>query len=360
MGTGHVDPRFRPFADAFAAITDDGTPAALVVRRGDEVVVDLAAGTDRDGRPFTSDRPVFLYSAVKPVAALAVLVAAADGALDLDTAVADAWPAFGAHGKDTVTVAQALAHGAAVPGWPQPVTGHDLLDREAAADALAASAPWWPVGEPGEHAVSYGHLLDGILRHATGHDVIAWADVATAATGTAITLLPGTGERAPAPLDDPGGAWRAAWERAPGPMGDLVRNPADLLDVDWVNGPEGRQLVAPAVAGYGSAHDLARLWTWWTGDGAADRLGRDLRDRSLRPELTGHDHVLDRDVAWGLGPQVDPTGPGMGGVGGCAGWHETALDVAVGFTTPRVGPLERTDPLDTAVETLVTALPDVP
>ncbi len=116
----------------------DGTPAALVVRRGDEIVVDLARGHDRTGRSFTSHRPVFLYSAVKPVTALAALVAVADGALDLDVPVAAVWPAFGAHGKDTVTVAQALAHGAAVPGWPAGTTINDLQDPVAAPSSSPA------------------------------------------------------------------------------------------------------------------------------------------------------------------------------------------------------------------------------
>ncbi len=347
-----VAPGMGPFAEAFERITADGTPAALVVRRGDEVVVDLAAGTDRARAPFTSDRPVFLYSAIKPVAALAVLAAAADGALELDAPVAASWPAFGAFDKQDVTIATAVAHGAAVPGWRSPVSGRDLLDRPGAEAALAASEPWWPVGEPGEHAVSYGHLVDGILRHATGRDVLTWGATALEATGTGLSLVVGTGDRAPAPLEDPGGAWRATWLQVPGLMGDLLRNPADLLDVDWVNGPDGQALVAPAVTGYGSAHDLAGLWAWWTGDGGADRLGRDLRDRSLTPHLQGTDHVLGSEVAWGLGPQVDDDGVGMGGIGGCVGWYAAARGLGIGFTTPRVGSLDRLDPLDEAVAAL--------
>lgn len=350
----HVEAGFEPFADAFQRIVADGTPAALVVRRGDEVVVDLAAGQDVTGRPFTSHRPVFLYSAIKPVAALAVLVAAADGALDLDAPVAEHWPAFGAHGKDRVTIADALAHAAAVPGWRRLLVGDDLRDRERVADLLADAVPWWPPGEPGEHAVSYGHLLDGILRHATGRDVLAWAALAVDATGTDLSLLPGNDARAPAPLDDPDGAWRAAWSGAPGLMAELVTNPAELLDVDWVNGPIGRAVVAPAVVGYGSAHDLAGLWAWWTGDGGADRLGPALRDRSLGVHVRGHDHVLDDEVAWGLGLQIDGDDVGMGGMAGCVGWADRRRGLAVGFTTCRVGSLSRTDPLDEALSNLPT------
>lgn len=337
---------------AFDRLVADGTPAALVVRRGDEVVVDLAGGATRDGRAVTSHTPVFLYSAVKPLTALAALVAVADGALDLDVPVAAVWPAFGAHGKDRVTVAQALAHGAAVPGFPVGTTVDDLADHEAAAEALATQPPRWTPGDPGEHALTYGHVVDGILRHATGRGVLGWADDAVAATGTGLSLVPGTGARAPARLEDPGASWRDRWVATPGLMGELLRTPPELLDVDWVNGPAGQALVVPAVTGYGSAHDLAGLWAWWTSDAAADRLGAGLRDRSLRPELTGWDHVLEREVAWGLGPRVDAGSVGMGGVGGCAGWVERPADVAIGFTSARVLPPGRTDLLDEALVAL--------
>lgn len=123
--------------------------------------------------------------------------------------------------------------------------------------------------------------------------------------------------------------------------------------MEAVNGPAGRDL-APAVTGYGSAHDLAHLWSWWTGDAGAARLGRGLRDLSLSPVLAGHDHVLSRDVAWGLGPQVDGAlnHVGMGGVGGCFGAHLSGPRLSVGFTTADVSPVGRPDVLDEALDDL--------
>lgn len=341
-----------PLRMAFADVAAWCGAAALVVRRGDEVLVDEAVG-DAHAPGFASTTPVFLYSAVKPMAALTVLVAAADGALDLDAPVADVWPAFAAHGKDAVTVATALAHGAAVPGWRTPVTVADLADVVAAAEALVTAPPWWTPGEPGEHAVSYGHLLDGILRHATGAGIADWWPRAVAACGVPLDLTAGSGDREPAPLVDPGGAWRDTWVAADGAMGALLRNPVELLDVDVVNAGPVRRLVAPAVTGYGSAHDLAALWSWWCSDAADTRLGPDLHRRAVVPELRGPDHVLGREVAWALGPQVDDDGSiGMGGVGGCVGWYDPVLGLAIGITTPIVGPLDRLDPIDDAIATM--------
>ena len=303
------------------------------------------------GRSFTSSTPVFLYSAVKPVAALTVLLAVADGALTLEDPVARLWPEFGAHGKERVTIGHALAHGAAVPGWREPLDLAAFTDREAAANALADSAPWWRPGEPGEHATSYGHLLDAILRRGTGRDIEDWwHDVAAAGIG--VRLRPGAGAQAPWPLRDGDGSWHDRWLAATGVMGDLLRNPPELLDVAAVNSATMRDVVAPAVTGYGSAHDLAQLWNWWAGDAGAQRLGATLRDASLAPVLRGHDHVLAREVAWGLGPQVDTDSVGMGGAGGSFGAHLVVPGLSVGFVTADLSPPDRGDVLDPALDAL--------
>ena len=329
--------------------------AALAVRRGDEIVLELAHGHDVTGRPFTTRTPVFLYSAVKPAAALAVLLAAARREISLDEPVARVWGAFGVHGKQDVTVAQILCHAAAVPGWWDPISVAVYADHEAAADQLAAARPWWPPGEPGEHATSYGHLIDGLLGRATGRGVEAWWPALQDATGTAIDLVAGTGARRPAPLDDPGGAWHAGWLARTDRAAGLLTNPPELTDTGWINGPDGRRLVAPAVTGYASAQDLSALWSWWSGPPSSTVLGAQLHRRATRPAVVGHDHVLGRAVAWGLGPQFDDTGYGMGGIGGCVGWYDQRLDLSVGFTTSTVGPLDRLDPLDEALATLAGA-----
>lgn len=318
--------------------------AAVVVRRGQDVLLQRAVGSTADGREFTAATPVFLYSAVKPMAALCVLVAAADGALDLDSPVAEAWPAFAAHGKGEVTIAQVLAHGAALPGWRRSMTIEDLADRREAAEELASSAPWWPLGEAGEHALSYGHLLDAVLWHATGHDIAWWWEVAREATGVPIDLT--VGDREPAPLVDPGGRWRDAWRILGGGLGELLAGADQLLDVAVVNSRPVRELVAPAVTGYAAAEDLAAFWAWWAGPHSTRRLGGDRHRQPLMEDRGG-------GGAWGLGPLFAPDGSyGLAGVGGCVGWYGPELDLAIGITTPVVGPLERVEPVVAAVEAL--------
>jgi hypothetical protein len=222
----------------------------------------------------------------------------------------------------------------------------DLADRDRAAQRLADSAPWWPLGEAGEHAISYGHLLDGVLRHASGRDITWWWEVAQDATGVAVDLT--VAQRQPAPLVDPGARWRDAWRSLgrgvhDGEVGHLLAGAAQLLDVRVVNSRAVRELVAPAVTGYAAAEDLAAFWTWWAGPASTQRLGGDRHRRPLLVDRAG-------GGTWGLGPLFAADGSyGLAGVGGCVGWYGPELDLAIGVTTPVVGPLQRVEPLVAAV-----------
>ena len=62
--------------------------------------------------------------------------------------------------------------------------------------------------------------------------------------------------------------------------------------------------------------------------------------------------MLGREVRWGLGPQVDDDFVGMGGVGGCVAGHDPEHELSIAFTTPRLGSLDRIDPIDDALAAL--------
>ncbi len=105
------------------------------------------------------------YSVAKPFAALTALNAVADGAIQLDQRVADVWPEYAAAGKAATTVRQVLSHSAGLPCFPESAASIEYDDRETLV-AMLAAAP--PEHEPGtavaEHALTYGHLCDEIVR----------------------------------------------------------------------------------------------------------------------------------------------------------------------------------------------------
>jgi CubicO group peptidase (beta-lactamase class C family) len=92
--------------------------------------------------------------------ALSALILADRGELDLDAPVAKYWPEFAAKGKDRIEVRYFLGHTSGLPGWTEPVTIADILDREKATTLLARQAPWWEPGTTASyHPITYGPLL---------------------------------------------------------------------------------------------------------------------------------------------------------------------------------------------------------
>ena len=146
----------------------DPGAAACVVRDG-EITDEAVTGTLDGARPWATDTLVMTYSCAKPFAALTVLTAVADGALDLDRPVADLWPAYAADGKQATTVRHVLAHQAGLPAFPEPAIHVAFDERDALVQLLAEATP---IHEPGaacaEHALTYGHLCDQLVRLATG------------------------------------------------------------------------------------------------------------------------------------------------------------------------------------------------
>lgn len=338
----------HPAASALDRLAADGLEpggAACVLRDG-EVVVDHVVGT-RDGvTPWTPDTLVMCYSVAKPFAALAVLTAVADGAFGLDQPVAEVWPAYGVLGKERTTVRQVLAHQAGQ--WRFPPTDLPFDDLTGLSDLLASSAPEHEPGTAvGEHASTYGHLCDALLRHATGEDLadrfaalarthdwdvhlrVAPADLGRVAD--VVTMEPGWAE---SKLTDP------RW-------GPALAPPSGLLDVEVLNSERFRTTSFPAIAVHASARGLARFYDdVLRPDGAvATMLGPDLHAAFTTGQATGHDVVLDREVTWTCGFQVDEEDLGMGGLGGCAGWVALADRTAVGFVTRGLGGHDRADDL---------------
>ncbi len=149
--------------------TGEDAGAGLAVVHDGELVVDLWGGEARPGVPWTRETLVQVWSVTKTMAALAVLTLVESGQLDLDAPVTDYWPAFGAHGKDGVLLRQVLGHTSGVPGWTEQVTAEEIIDLERSAALLAAQEAWYAPGSaPAYQLICHGHLLDAVVRGATG------------------------------------------------------------------------------------------------------------------------------------------------------------------------------------------------
>jgi CubicO group peptidase (beta-lactamase class C family) len=330
--------------------------AAVAVVRDGVVEVDHCGGTRDGSSPWTSDTLVMTFSVAKPLAALAFLDAVSEEAICLDQPVSSIWPEYGRFGKEVTTMRHLLSHQAGLPAFPVATRQLGYDDREALVDLLAAATP---VHRPGagvaEHALTYGHLLDEVLRRATGEALDErFARLARAAGWDLHLRVDAIDLPRVATLVEPTGTWRSGY-LDDSRWGPALGRPPGLLDVDVLNSEHFRRTPFPAVALHASATSLARFHDdLLRPDGfVADRLGPELWQAYTRPAASGHDVVLDRPVTWTLGFQLSEedgrTEIGMGGAGGCSAWAEPAARYGAAYVTRGLGGHARGDAVWAAV-----------
>jgi CubicO group peptidase (beta-lactamase class C family) len=325
--------------DQLAADGREPGAAVCLVRDG-QVEVDHQVGT-RDGvTPWTPDTLVMTYSVAKPFAALTLLSAVADGHLGLDQLVVELWPEYAAHGKGATTVRQVLCHQAGLPSFPLEAAGLEFDDTAGLTALLAAATP---EHEPGtavaEHALTYGHLLERLLRAATGEDLpTRFARIAAehgwelhlrvpdADLGRVADVVPVAADWPAAYLDDP--RWAPALSRPPG-----------LLDAAVLNTDRWRRTSFGAIGLHATARSLATFYDdLLRPEGAvATLLGPELHRAYVGAQATGVDLVLDRQVSWTLGFQIDEESLAMGGAGGCVGWWSFRGGFGAAYVTRGLG-----------------------
>jgi CubicO group peptidase (beta-lactamase class C family) len=174
---GSCEERFKGVSDVLAANLDRGADvgASVAVTVDGELAVDIWGGYADEGqsRPWDRDTITNVWSTTKTMTALCALILADQKELDLNRAVSDYWPEFGAEGKrNVVLVRHLLGHTAGLPGWSAPMTTDDLYDWDKATSLLAAQEPWWEPGTAsGYHALTQGYLVGEVIRRVTGQTV---------------------------------------------------------------------------------------------------------------------------------------------------------------------------------------------
>ncbi|WP_053718289.1 serine hydrolase domain-containing protein [Saccharothrix sp. NRRL B-16348] len=343
---GFVASGYEKVSQVFTDLVDEGreTGASLSVWAGGREVVHLNGGwlDVARSRPWRGDTLVTTYSTSKPFAALTALAAVANGALSLDEPVATYWTEYATGGKEGTTLRQILTHRAGLPAFPRSAGEVDLLDdiglRRVLAEATAESAPGSVLAE---HALTYGHLIDGVLRAATGRslgeiyadvirpvlDIDAWFGVPERHLDRVAELELGVDGSA----DDLVAEVASSYERA-------LAIPAGALDPARLNSPDWHQAVFGASGLHASATALAKFYASLTAeDGPVRRLlGAELHAEYLTSQVCGYDEVVGTTVNWTLGLFRTDSFIGLGGFGGSAAWWSLRNDHAVGYVTRRL------------------------
>jgi CubicO group peptidase (beta-lactamase class C family) len=358
---GTVVPGYERLREVFAGLLAAGreTGAALTVLRNGEPVAVLHGGWRDAARqhPWTDRTLVNVYSAGKPLIALAVLVLVDRGMLSLDDPIARHWPQFAANGKGDTTVRHALTHTAGLPGFPVPRDASAFGDWDLLCADLAGAAPQWTPGTvAAEHALTYGHLLGELVRRVDGRSPGRFvAEEIARPWGLDLGFGLDTADRdrcAELEYDHPD--WPA---RTLGTVGSVreraLRSPTGTRDLATVNGAAWRAAEVPAVNLHATATGLARMYAGLLAGGVLDGhrlLDPALASAAVSAQHDGPDLMLEQRVVWGFGVQVEDDGTwGMGGLGGNAGWADPATGHAIGYVTRRLGDFDRVDELDSAL-----------
>ncbi len=110
-----------------------------------------------------------MYSATKAFVASAFWLLLQDGAISLDTKVADLVPEFATNGKDVITVEQVMLH---TSGFPYAPLGHPQWETRAG--RLEAFSQWrltWAPGTKFEYHATTAHwVLAELIERVTGRD----------------------------------------------------------------------------------------------------------------------------------------------------------------------------------------------
>lgn len=355
--SGHVAPGFEAVREAFAENfeNDQELGAGFAAYLDGDLIVDLEAGfTDRKKtNPWTPDTLVPVYSVSKGIAALIVAMLVDQGKLKYDTALAHYWPAFGAHGKNQVTVGEALSHQAGVPGFATPINPDLWLDPPALAARLAEEPPLWTPGTgSGYHPTTWGYIAGELVYRVTGRTLgtILREDICVPLGIDFHIGLPAEEHERCAELKRP---------TAMPDLGEITEEARVAFLTKWASSRAGgagwREVEIPSANGHGTASGVARLYSAYASGGTIDDLtlfGPETYKALSKHRASGRDRVLPFEMEFGAGIMgnnnlafgPNPNTLGHSGWGGSAAFGDPDRDLAAAYVMNRQSNILLGDP----------------
>ena len=362
---GFAAPGYEAVRDGFyAGQAEQPGGAQLAVYRHGQKVVDVWAGRDTvNDRPYGEDIITVIMSCTKGATAACVHILAERGLIDYEAPVTDYWPEFAAGGKADARIWHLMSHSVGLPGVePESgVTAGDMLYPERHIGALEAMAPVWTPGASClYHPITYGSLLNEVVRRVTGKSV---AKVFAEEIAGPLKLdfwigLPEAQEPRVAPhfQQGPGldGAQLTALFAGMGidletrlakVMLNSFTHTAELIET--MNNREARAAEVPAGNGITNAAGLAKMYAALIGEVDGVRLikpetvekARTLRTGAMVPPGDFGKLVFGAPTQYGLGyefareglPLLGQGSFGHAGAGGRLGFAHPESGTAVGY-----------------------------
>jgi CubicO group peptidase (beta-lactamase class C family) len=358
---GYLAPGFEAVGDAFRANFEpredksEELGAAFAAMRDGETLVNIWGGfTDRaQKKPWARDTLAPVFSTTKGVSAIVVAWCVGEGLLSYEQSVSALWPEFAAHGKGELTIAQALAHQAGLPGFPEPVDPAIWLDPPACAAALAAAAPMWPPGSAsGYHPLTWGYIVGEIVARAAGRSLGAILREEICAP-LGVDFMIGAPAQEHHRIPEIRKPMRAA------SFGALTPARKAAFFTPWANvsrtSERWREIEVPSANGHGAALAVAQLYGVFATEGMIESA-RVLSDQAFAGltarRFLGDDLVLPFEVDWRSGVMANSHrfyGPnaeaiGHSGSGGSCGFGDPIERVSVAYVMNKQSPHLMGDP----------------
>jgi CubicO group peptidase (beta-lactamase class C family) len=272
--------------------------------------------------------------------------------LSYEAPVARYWPEFGANGKAGVTVAHVLTHAAGVPQLPPEITREQLADVPAMAAWVARQAPLWEPGtKTGYHAVTFGYIVDELVRRATGRSLEdVTRELVTGPLGIADALafaVTGSLRDRLAVLDDEPGS-EEALAAIPPDAPFFIAGPPRVMPCAAIGNRLDFQAASIAAGVTTTARALARLYAALAAGGTLDGvriLSRETVARATALQTADVDQTMGfpcpRSLGFDLGsggPSLlgGPSGFGYPGAGGNLAYAEPEHRFAIAVTKNRM------------------------
>tara|TARA_X000000368_G_scaffold152944_1_gene120566 strand:+ start:4145 stop:5293 length:1149 start_codon:yes stop_codon:yes gene_type:complete len=350
---GTFDKNFEEVVSAFEKQYELGLDigSSLAMTYEGELVVDIWAGSRDKAQtlPWEENTIVNVFSSTKNATSLSAYVLADRGQLDFSAPVAEYWPEFAQKGKENILVSHIMSHSSGLPGWDEPVAGHDLYDPDKVAALFENQEPWWEPGTAvGYHAITVGNLMGEIIKRISGKTVGNFfrEEIAEPLDIDFHIGLEDSQHSRVAEIHQ-------AVETKPEEMFELEEG--SVMQKVMTNGiitapdaltPEWRRSEIPAAGGHGNGRSIAESMALIANGGIykGKRIfSEDLIKFALEEQVRGNDLVLVEPVRWGIGfglPIDNISWMGFLEEGACfwAGWGgsmsiaETNKKISFGYT----------------------------
>ncbi|VDK52530.1 unnamed protein product [Anisakis simplex] len=168
---GIYDPQYEMVVEAFRKNFEGGFEregAHLTVYHNGRQVVNVWNGfaDSQSQRKWNSRTKSVFFSATKAISSLCIAMLVDRGRLSYDDLVIKYWPEYGQYGKENTTIEDVLTHKAGIP-YLEDITMDDVHDNEIMMQKIERAKPLWKPGTlSGYHAITFGWLVDGIVRKA--------------------------------------------------------------------------------------------------------------------------------------------------------------------------------------------------